>query len=706
MEKKIIGIVLCTLLVATAFVSAATPQQNSTRPTHRDDIDWWPTNGHDNRHTGFSTSSGPITSTLLVNTQPISPGTSNAVYSGPVVTNGKLYMGFYDQPTSEVYCTDAFSGALLWRKSLLEVYASPVIDDNKLYAYGWGPDYAYTALFCLNADTGSTIWEFVIPDFDSILASPIVAEGKIYFCTVYDQLVYCLNSNGTVAWSSTASQFFSSPQASPAIYDGKLYVAASDFYLGPTAVYCYDITDGALIWTYTTTKGPAKTPTIANGNIVLGIGDTMFCFDAAGNGDGTTDVLWSYPTTGAITCSATAYGNVFFGTSSTGVYCVNANTGALVWNYQTLGAPTAPALADDKVYVITNSGLYGSEDNQMYCLDAIGNGNGTTNMIWHFTLPDHNAIARGQPAIGLGTVWVATDKNWIFAISDNHPPVRPVPPTGPSQGYTGVEYTFSATTTDPDNDNVSYLWDWNDGAYSNWSDFVSSGATVTASHTWDTAGSYFVKVQVRDEIGFSSLWSIGHFITILPYQAMAVEAHGPYSGNIGEMIQFTGNVTGGAPEYSWHWDFGNGNTSDVQNPTYAYLADGTYTVTLTVIDAAHNTASDTALVTIINPAAPNLTIDAIVGGFGVSAVIMNKGTANATNISWSIALTGGFILIGNETIGTIANIPAGGEATIKSSLIVGLGKSVITVTATCNEGSVAEKTANGVVILFFVIGVQ
>ena len=49
---------------------------------------------------------------------------------------------------------------------------------------------------------------------------------------------------------------------------------------------------------------------------------------------------------------------------------------------------------------------------------------------------------------------------------------------------------------------------------------------------------------------------------------------------------------------SWYWDFGDGNTSAEQNPTHAYAADGTYTVTLTVTDDAGGTDSITQSVTV------------------------------------------------------------------------------------------------------------
>jgi len=103
---------------------------------------------------------------------------------------------------------------------------------------------------------------------------------------------------------------------------------------------------------------------------------------------------------------------------------------------------------------------------------------------------------------------------------------------------------------------------------------------------------------------------------------------------------------------------------------------------------------------------PELSIEDIAGGFGVSAVIKNTGDGDATDVEWTINLDGGLIILGKETKGTITTIPAGDEETIKSSLIFGIGKPTITITAECYEGASDAQTASGLVILFFVLGVS
>jgi hypothetical protein len=103
----------------------------------------------------------------------------------------------------------------------------------------------------------------------------------------------------------------------------------------------------------------------------------------------------------------------------------------------------------------------------------------------------------------------------IFTIvTNNQPPIRPNIPIGPSSGIVNTSYSFRAVTTDPNGDSISYRFLWGDGDTSNWSANYPSGETVTVSHTYTTPGTYFVKVQARDELGDTSSWSEGLGIII------------------------------------------------------------------------------------------------------------------------------------------------------------------------------------------------
>lgn len=95
---------------------------------------------------------------------------------------------------------------------------------------------------------------------------------------------------------------------------------------------------------------------------------------------------------------------------------------------------------------------------------------------------------------------------------------------------------------------------------------------------------------------------------------------------------------------------------------------------------------------------PVVDIGNISGGlFKVNAVIKNTGDEAATNIQWSIKLTGGFIMLGEESTGTIPTIAAGATADISSKLILGFGKTAITVTA-----DTAIKSQNATLLFVFI----
>lgn len=88
----------------------------------------------------------------------------------------------------------------------------------------------------------------------------------------------------------------------------------------------------------------------------------------------------------------------------------------------------------------------------------------------------------------------------------NHQPTIPTTPDGPTSGTVAVNYTFTTSATDPDNDSLYYRFDWGDGTTSGWVGPFDSGASGNASHFWTSGGNFTVKVQARD-FQFSTEWS-------------------------------------------------------------------------------------------------------------------------------------------------------------------------------------------------------
>ena len=90
----------------------------------------------------------------------------------------------------------------------------------------------------------------------------------------------------------------------------------------------------------------------------------------------------------------------------------------------------------------------------------------------------------------------------------NNPPQTPPRPTGPERGIVTNEYNYSIQTTDPDEDQLQYGWDWNgDFAVDEWTGFVPSGTQVTMPHRWSVRGIFDVRVKTKDIHDAESNWS-------------------------------------------------------------------------------------------------------------------------------------------------------------------------------------------------------
>jgi len=117
-----------------------------------------------------------------------------------------------------------------------------------------------------------------------------------------------------------------------------------------------------------------------------------------------------------------------------------------------------------------------------------------------------------------------------------------------------------------------------------------------------------------------------------PNNPPVADAGGPYSGNVGESITFSGSSSydSDGTIASYEWDFGDGATGTGVSPTHIYTTAGTYMISLTVTDDddATNTATTTAT---ISPA-PSLSV-VHVGDIDASVALLGKSG------NWSASVT-------------------------------------------------------------------
>ena len=73
----------------------------------------------------------------------------------------------------------------------------------------------------------------------------------------------------------------------------------------------------------------------------------------------------------------------------------------------------------------------------------------------------------------------------------------------------GSPGSVTAYAIDLERDSVSLRFSWGDNDFSDWTPFVPSRDTVSATHIWSDPGYYLVKVQARDLQGHTSRWSPG-----------------------------------------------------------------------------------------------------------------------------------------------------------------------------------------------------
>jgi len=102
----------------------------------------------------------------------------------------------------------------------------------------------------------------------------------------------------------------------------------------------------------------------------------------------------------------------------------------------------------------------------------------------------------GDPSVSLET----------FAATP--PPDSPSTPSGAESGKPLTDYVYSTSATDPDGNQLYYIWDWGDGSDIELVGPYNSGETIEAHHEWQFPGDYNIRVKAKNLIGVESeYWS-------------------------------------------------------------------------------------------------------------------------------------------------------------------------------------------------------
>ncbi len=170
---------------------------------------------------------------------------------------------------------------------------------------------------------------------------------------------------------------------------------------------------------------------------------------------------------------------------------------------------------------------------------------------------------------------------------------------------------------------TTFLWNFGDG---------QTSSAVNPSHTYAASGSYKVYLVGTSAAGCSDTLKKNNYVNILNAPVANFTSNKAQACAF-ENVAFTNTSTPGSTK--WHWSFGDGDTSDLQNPFHQFASSGTYTVSLTEDFGMNCTrsVSKNAFISVL-PSGTTFTADKTTGCSIPLAVNFTDNTPSSNSWSW------------------------------------------------------------------------
>jgi PKD repeat protein len=122
---------------------------------------------------------------------------------------------------------------------------------------------------------------------------------------------------------------------------------------------------------------------------------------------------------------------------------------------------------------------------------------------------------------------------------------------------------------------TAWLWDFGNGNTSTLENPIAIYAMP---------GLYDVDLKVNDGLT-NDIKTIINYVKVYEEPTADLQVNSLATGCVPLDTDFSDVSISSAPVATWQWDFGDGSSSNLQNPNYNYETDGLFSVSLSIVDA-------------------------------------------------------------------------------------------------------------------------
>lgn len=275
------------------------------------------------------------------------------------------------------------------------IVASPVVAGGRLYV---GCD--DHKLYCLEASSGATLWTHTAAD---ILEAPAYVAAGMVFVGALDGSFLALDAvSGERVWSFQAEDKIQGA-ANGLVLDGEAHVVVGSY---DARVYCLRASDGGLRWKFETADRVNGTPAVAGERVVFGGCDAVLHVLDGRTGEELQALTLgeSSQVAGSV---ALRGGRAYFGHYGNAFVCVDLAENRVVWSFPDAKQAffSSPSVSEERV-------VFGGRNKHLHCVDAR-----TGELLWKYKTRrqlDNSPVLVGEDVV-IGT---ADGQLAVLALAD------------------------------------------------------------------------------------------------------------------------------------------------------------------------------------------------------------------------------------------------------------------------------------------------